>query len=535
MAEWLILKKPLPWGNGSLVRRIFLSVAILLVLPLFFHTVFLYIREYKEDIKTVKNFLTILQESKEVLFEGIIREKEQDLQQFSGHADHLEFTEIQTIEPSLQENPFFTRIDSKKPLLWVGKNISSEEAIGTPIDLEKWVFKGKHLDEYAFPVTISIRDKQGILISGRRLDLQERQVAVQTQIADTDLILELSVPLSAIQRYEIDYYAYSVFTLVVLIGLLGGIGVFLLMRRMAKPFEGLRETMQKVSEGAQYVRYLPDKMGFEINTLGMQFNQTVDELLKRTKEAEAERLERESLLQQLKIGHQIQRSMLPASLPELPGLDVAPGYLAAQEVSGDFYDLFPLDDHRFLFVVADSAGKGISACLYSLGFRSALRAFALTGSSLADIIKQANDLLLLDTGNSGFFITAWIGIYDVKTKTLEYCSQGHPPALLKRQGELQELSTHGISFGVEELIGDSIKSIILQNGDFLLLYTDGILEAHNPNQQFFGKKRLENLILRSEYKFSEQFIENLFSEIQLFSHGSPQYDDITFLVMIFSR
>ena len=307
------------------------------------------------------------------------------------------------------------------------------------------------------------------------------------------------------------------------------------MRRMAKPFKALCHTMQRVSEGALHVRYPSDEMGYEINALGEQFNTTLDELLRRTKEAEQERLNRESLLQELKIGHQIQRSMLPVSLPELPGLDVAPGYLAAHEVSGDFYDLFPLDDHRFLFVVADSAGKGISACLYSLGFRSALRAFAVAGNSLSNIIQQANDLLLLDTGDSGFFITAWIGLYDVTTKTLEYCSQGHPPALFKRGGALRELSTQGIPFGVESLVGNSIASITLQHGDFLLLYTDGVLEAHDPDHEFFGKKRLEDLILQSEYSFSAQFIQNLLSKIQLFSRGSPQYDDITFLVMIFSH
>jgi sigma-B regulation protein RsbU (phosphoserine phosphatase) len=247
------------------------------------------------------------------------------------------------------------------------------------------------------------------------------------------------------------------------------------------------------------------------------------------------KIERERLAQELKIGREIQLSMLPASLPEYPGLDLSPGYLAALEVSGDFYDLFPLDDHRLLFVVADSAGKGIPACLYSLGFRSALRSFAVSGASLSEMVRQSNDLLLLDTGESGFFVTAWIGLYDSRTGKLEYCSQGHPPALLRHDGKLKELSTQGISFGVEEFVRSPVEEIILHQGDTLLVYTDGVIEAHDPDRNLFGMDHLKEFVLESKENTSAEFVEDLLSEIKHFAKGQPQFDDITLLCLMFSR
>ena len=533
MADRAILKKS--HRKGSLARRVLLTATILLVLPLFIHTSILYIREYKSDIATVKNLLKIAQGGRVELFQELIEEKGKILDYLSTHLDQIEVFEAEGIDPNSESDPIFTRIDPDQHLLWVGKNINETEAIGIPLQLDEWVSKWQYLKKFQYPIVISLKDQNGSLVAGDALDLKQKWITVQTEVPQAHLVLELSVPLLAIQRYEIGYYSFSVFTLVILIGLVGGGIAFVFTRRIAKPFEALCKTMERVSEGAVHARYSPDEMGFEINALGEQFNLTLDELLKRTEEAERERIDRERLAQELKIGREIQLSMLPKDLPPFPGLDLAPGYLAAQEVSGDFYDLFPIDSHRLLFVVADSAGKGIPACLYSLGFRSALRAFALEGSSISEIVRQANDLLILDTGDSGFFITAWVGILDTKTGKLEYCSQGHPPAILRRDGHLLELSTDGMALGVVEFSHPNMEEMVLRDGDFLLLYTDGVIEAHAPDRHLFSQKRLNDSILHFSKNTASEYVEDLLEEIRQFSHGQPQFDDITLLAINFEK
>jgi len=534
MTERAILKKSV--RKGSLVRRVLWGVMGLIVLPLFVHTVFLYFLEYQADINNVRTFLTVFLQAETSHLEEIIQEQKKTIESLdpSSLKPQGKALGVQQISSSSKEQQsFFTRVDPEKHLLWVGKNGIDGKALGLSIDLAAWISGLNYLKQYQFPVFASLQDAKGGLLVGRLPNAEEKQMLVQSEVGDTGLKFELAVPVKAIQLYEIRYYAFSVFTLLVLIGVVGGVAVYFFAKRLAKPFDELCRTMQRVSDGAIHARYRSDEMGFEINTLGEQFNQTLDELLKSTQEAQTEKVHRERLAQQLKIGHEIQRSMLPASLPTFSGVDLAPGYVAALEVSGDFYDLFQIDSDTLLCVVADCSGKGISACLYSLGFRSALRAFAKAAGDLSEILKKANDLLILDTGDSGFFVTAWIGLYNAKTGILQYCSQGHPPALLRRNSTLKELSTEGIPFGVFPFEGNLVQQIQLVQDDFLLLYTDGILEAHNREKQFFGLPRLKDFFLQFSGNSSRQCVEQLLEKVKQFSEESPQYDDMTLLAMKF--
>lgn len=536
MTERFILKKS--DRKGSLARRLLLGMTLLIVIPLFIHTIFLYLREYQGDINTVRIFLSLVRQDKVQFLEEIISEKQQMLENLTLDLDphQIEIFHAEEIAPSFPEkkSPFFTRVNWEKHWLWVGRNVSPKTALGLSIDLDYWLSQWKYLEQYSFPLFIEICNEEGRILCGSSSP-EEKNVIEQEKIDDSELFLRLSVPLKAVQHYEISYYAYSVFTLIVLIGALGGGAVILFARRISKPFKDLCQTMERVSEGKIHCRYRIDPMGFEINTLGERFNQTLDELLKRTQEVEKEKIHRERLAQQLKIGHEIQKSMLPASLPTFSGLDLAPGYAAALEVSGDLYDFFQIDSDRILCLVADCAGKGIPACLYSLGFRSALRAFAKIGKNLSEIVKRANELLILDTAESGFFITAWLGLYDAKTGILQYCSQGHPPALLKRGAELKELSTGGIPFGISSFIENSIEEIQLLQDDFLLLYTDGVLETHNLEKEFFGMRRLKEFLLSFEKNSAADCIDDLLTDLKRFSQETAQYDDITLLAMKFFR
>jgi sigma-B regulation protein RsbU (phosphoserine phosphatase) len=289
--------------------------------------------------------------------------------------------------------------------------------------------------------------------------------------------------------------------------------------------------MQRVQEGAIHVRYTPDWMGFEINALGRQFNETLDTLLLQMQEAEKERVAREKLREELRIGHEIQASLLPAHIPEIKELNIGAGYLPALEVSGDFYDLFLLENGSLFLAMADTAGKGISGCLYSLGLRSALRSFAAVSTDLSEIVLRANDLFWVDVKNTGMFVTLWAGIYHPKTRLLTYCNQGHTPACLMRGDHLQELTTPGIALGAQKFTAVMVESVTLQLQDLLFLYTDGVIEAHNSDQQLFGLPRLRALLSRTHAKAPSLIIDQLLEELRLFSGPVAQHDDITALAV----
>jgi len=313
---------------------------------------------------------------------------------------------------------------------------------------------------------------------------------------------------------------------------IGGGLVFLLLRKLAKPLNVLRLTMARVAEGAVDSRYVNQRFGFEINTIGEYFNETVDALLLHQKKAEEEKIQKERLAEKLQLAQDIQADLLPKKIPIAPHLDIGASYLPALEVGGDFYDVLPLSSGKILLVLADIADKGISACLFSLGLRSSLRALAESlGDNIPELLRKANDLFMLDAEETSQFATVWLGILD--GNLLSYVSLGHPPALLKRNGELIELSTGHPSMGLGHLDEITVSKYELNSRDELFIYSDGATEAHNVDGALYGMVRLKNAFLRTTSSSAAQISKSILSEIQSFSHGISQHDDLTLLLIRF--
>lgn len=419
-----------------------------------------------------------------------------------------------------------------------------------------------HLEDSVYPLRLSLIDESGLIflstqegLTGKKLAqpteglswtlydkipnswyFQEDKkvfLAVKIPIEGTDYTLLVDTPEKNVADLQVNDYIFRIATFLFFVCILGGSIVIWFTYRVSKPLRSLGQSMQRISEGATHVRFVPDPMGFEINAIGIQLNQMLDSLLAHQAQSERERMGRERLAQELKIGHQIQANMLPTHFPECPSLDVAPGYLSAREVSGDFYDFYAKEDGRFLIAMADGADKGISACLYSLSFRSMLRTAAATKDDLVSIVQTANSLLLCDTAESSFFITAWIGLYDPKTRKLQYCSYGHPPAYLcSTTGDILALSTEGMALGIQE-VSTVIGEKTLQKGDLLFLYTDGVIEAHDLERQLFGKKRLKEFLYRcKERQSAQKIVDRILEEVHLFCSNAPQSDDLTLLAVI---
>jgi len=330
--------------------------------------------------------------------------------------------------------------------------------------------------------------------------------------------IHLAEKMEALQKEELIWRVTSFFLLVFV---LGGSLVFLFVRKLAKPLRSLCATMEGIKEGAIHARYAPQRWGFEINAIGKVFNEMLDQILVGSHQIEEERTHRIRLAEELKLGQKIQASLLASPLPRIAGLEISAGSIPAQEVGGDFYDVFPLGNEKTLLAVADVAGKGISACLFSLGLRSSLRALAANLDSLPDIVKKANELFSKDVGPSSHFATLWIAI--LQPGKLSFVSLGHPPVLLKRGSSVKELSSTYPALGVAPYENIKATTIDLEEGDELLAYSDGATDAINREGERYGVERLKEAFLHSHNA------EELLHRIKLFSQGTPSQDDLTLL------
>ncbi len=360
------------------------------------------------------------------------------------------------------------------------------------------------------------------------------EYGVLVPIQGSNLRLLVSIPkFTVLQHFEKHLYDLGIFMGIVIV--IGGVGTFWLTRRMAKPFNVLCKTMIKVQQGDLEARFNEQKMGFEINVIGKIFNEMINTLLSHMREAANERVAKETLARELLIGQEVQKAILPKQVPAFSNLDIASGFISAKEVGGDFYDLFTVQaggQDNLMCAVADTAGKGISACFYSLGLRSILRSYAAVSSNLGQILTQSNNAFCHDTGDSGVFVTAWVAFIDEKNKKMIYSSCGHPPALLKRKDDgIEKLTTPGIALGVDHLDHVQTSEVQLNSGDVLMLYSDGIIEAHSTAKELYGEARLLQFLESHACDDAQKIVNDLLTDVGRFTTGAAQFDDVTVLVV----
>ncbi len=243
--------------------------------------------------------------------------------------------------------------------------------------------------------------------------------------------------------------------------------------------------------------------------------------------AESQRLERE-----LEVAKEIQNSFLPDSAPSIPGWDIAAYYRAARMVGGDFYDFIQVMDGRWGLVVADVADKGIPAALYMALSRTLLRAVARSRDNPATTLLRVNELLRADT-HSDLFVTMWYAIWDPRDGSLLYSSAGHnPPFIFNReQDQLRLLKVKGIALGVFDDINLQTAQTTLQPGEMLVMYTDGLTEAHSSGGEQFGVAGVQAAIRAHSHKPARHIIEAVIDALDTHTGDEPQFDDLTLVII----
>jgi serine phosphatase RsbU (regulator of sigma subunit) len=245
---------------------------------------------------------------------------------------------------------------------------------------------------------------------------------------------------------------------------------------------------------------------------------------------EQEMREREKVEQELGAARTIQRASLPKEVPTLEGWQISPYYQPAREVGGDFYDFFELKDGRLGIVVGDATGKGVPAALVMASARSMLRAVAQASESPGDALRRVNDASLTDIPPS-MFVTCFYAILDPKSGSLTYANAGHDLPHLQRNGEAEELRARGMPLGHMAGMGYEEKQTILEACESALLYSDGLIEAHDPNGEMFGFPRLRALVAEhgaEESSLGDFLLEEIYSFVE---EGWDQEDDITLLTL----
>jgi serine phosphatase RsbU (regulator of sigma subunit)/ketosteroid isomerase-like protein len=250
---------------------------------------------------------------------------------------------------------------------------------------------------------------------------------------------------------------------------------------------------------------------------------------------EQERIERERIEQELRVARSIQHASLPKEVPQLEGWQISPFYKPAREVGGDFYDFHLLSEGRIGVVVGDATGKGVPAALVmstTCGMLQ-LAARALDSSSPGEVLAQVNETLLARIP-SNMFVTCFYAILDPESGRLLYANAGHDLPYLQHGGDAKELRARGMPLGLMAESSYEEKEIFLDAGESVLFYSDGLVEAHDPEGQMFGFPRLRALISElgvEETALGDFLLEELYTFV---GEGWEQEDDITLITLRFS-
>jgi serine phosphatase RsbU (regulator of sigma subunit) len=242
--------------------------------------------------------------------------------------------------------------------------------------------------------------------------------------------------------------------------------------------------------------------------------------------------ERERIEQELRVARLIQQTLLPKRVPDLPGYQLAAYYQPAREVGGDFYDFLELDDGHLGLVVGDVTDKGVPAALVMATTRTMLRASAQRLDSPAEVLRQVNDVIAPDIPPN-MFITCLYAILDTRSGKLRYANAGHDLPYLRhkgRPGDASELRARGMPLGLMPGMFYEEKETVLEAGDSILFYSDGLVEAHDPHYEMFGFPRLQGLV--GAHPGGATMVDFLLKELARFVGDSwEQEDDITLVTL----
>ena len=239
----------------------------------------------------------------------------------------------------------------------------------------------------------------------------------------------------------------------------------------------------------------------------------------------------------LQIAREIQTWLLPGVPPQIPGIAIAYATRPANTVAGDYYDVFPRpgrtnEDNRVVLAVADVAGKSIPAAMLMATFQASLKTLSTAQVALPELAANMNRYACSNSQGGLRFTTAFLAEYDPVRRTLDYINAGHNNPILRRaSGQIERLDVGGLPFGIQPEAKYESATVTLAPGDWLIIFTDGLVEAENAQQAEYGEARLLTAIGAGKSVEPAEMLQRLMAEVDLFVGNTPQHDDVTCLLL----
>ena len=275
-----------------------------------------------------------------------------------------------------------------------------------------------------------------------------------------------------------------------------------------------------------FLRLIQESPDFGIDVMSV--------MSKRLRRLVDEEVKHQRMEEELKIGRQIQESLLPDACPSFPGWELAAFYRAARHVGGDLYDFIvdPEEPGRMQLVIADVTGKGVPAALFMASYRMTFRTIALEGHGPAETLRRANRLITLDS-RPPLFLTAFIATLDSQNTRLSFANAGHEKPLWYHHdsGEIEPLISRGMLLGAFDEIPVEEKEISVAPGDLLVFFTDGVTEARNAGGDFFGDEGLLAALTSRRWQGANQLLQVIVKAVDDFAGDIPAADDLTLVVV----
>ena len=292
-------------------------------------------------------------------------------------------------------------------------------------------------------------------------------------------------------------------------------------------------------DGSDFSQRISVKTGDEIEDLGEAFNDMIDQIEEYVENLSSVTAEKERIRMEIQVASRLQADMLPEAdgiFTNREDFVLAASMVPAKGVGGDFYDFFLLDEERLALVIADVSGKGVPAALFMVAsrmlIRSKLMALGTKEGKLSDAVGEVNQSLC-DNNKDGMFVTAWIGVLNTINGEVDFVNAGHCRPLIQRKDGTCE---YDLTFGGMMLAGmeDTVYrqgQLKLNRGDTLLLYTDGVTEANDPQQNMYGEERLKKTIRKAGNMSPKELLAVLWRAVDDFRGDELQFDDITMLAV----
>ena len=353
----------------------------------------------------------------------------------------------------------------------------------------------------------------------------------------------LEAQYDTIQRGAVDRFRsglnnakHTIIVLIVLAFVLGSMAALIVSKRIVRPLEAITRRVRSLGgKNLQFTMEKEYRTGDEIEVLADAFAKLSAKTLQYVDEVKRITAEKERIGAELNMAKEIQASQLPRLFPPFPQrteFDIYASMTPAREVGGDFYDFFLVDDDHIALVMADVSGKGVPAALFMMVSRVLIKSRLQSGETPSEALANVNNQLC-EGNNAGFFVTVWLAVLEISTGKGIAANAGHEHPALRRANGQYELVTyrHSLAVATMEDVPFKQHEFSLQPGDSLFVYTDGVAEATNADNELFGTERMLVALNKDPDAPAKQILENVMDGIKQFVDGAEQFDDITMLCL----